>query len=119
MVDESRALEFIGVITDVQIDNSIDGLNAVVLHAASPTIAMDGAIRNAHYYDKSASDIVGSIVGNYPVTVGKIESTKGTYKFDTQYRETDFEYIMRLAAGSGMFAWYSGRDFNLGPAERR
>ena len=116
VVDESRALEFIGVITDVRIDNSIDGLNAVVLHAASPTIAMDGAIRNAHYYDKSASDIIGSIVGNYPVTVGKIESTKGTYKFDTQYRETDFEYVMRLAAGSGMFAWYSGRDFNLGPA---
>jgi type VI secretion system secreted protein VgrG len=116
VVDESRALEFIGVITDVQIDNSIDGLNAVVLHAASPTIAMDGAIRNAHYHDKSASDIVGSIVGAYPVTVGRIESTKGTYKFDTQYRETDFEYVMRLAAGSGMFAWYSGKDFNLGPA---
>jgi len=77
---------------------------------------MDGAIRNAHYYDKSASDIVGSIVGAYPVTAGKIESTRGTYKFDTQYRETDFAYIMRLAAGSGMFAWYSGRDFNLGPA---
>ena len=115
-VDGSRALEFIGVITDVQIDNSIDGLNTVLLYAASPTIAMDGAVRNAHYYDKSASDIVGSIVGNYPVTVGKIESTKGTFKFDTQYRETDFAYIMRLAAGSGMFAWYSGRDFNLGPA---
>jgi type VI secretion system secreted protein VgrG len=116
VVDGARSLEFIGVITDVQIDNSIDGLNAVLLHAASPTIAMDGAIRNAHYYDKSASDIVGSIVGNYPVTVGKIESTKGTYKFDTQYRETDYDYVMRLAAGSGMFAWYSGKDFNLGPA---
>ncbi len=116
VVAESRALEFIGVITDVQLDNSIDGLNTVVLYAASPTIAMDGAIRNAHYYDKTASDIVGSIVGNYPVTVGTIESTKGTYKFDTQYRETDFAYIMRLAAGSGMFAWYSGKDFNLGPA---
>ncbi len=117
VVDESRALEFIGVITDVQIDNSIDGLNAVVLHAASPTIAMDGAIRNAIYRDKSASDIVSAILGAYPVTVGKIESTKGTYKFDTQYRETDYEYIRRLAAGSGMFAWYSGRDFNLGPAK--
>jgi type VI secretion system secreted protein VgrG len=116
VVDASRALEFIGVITDVQIDNSIDGLNAVIIHAASPTVTMDGARRNAHYYDKSASDIIGSIVGNYPITVGSLESTKGTYKFDTQYRETDFDYIMRLAIGSGMFAWYSGRDFNLGPA---
>ena len=116
VVDGSRTLEFIGVITDVQIDNSIDGLNAVLIYAASPTITMDGAVRNAHYYDKSASDIIGSIVGGYPITVGRIESTKGTYKFDSQYRETDFDYCMRLAAGSGMFAWYSGKDFNLGPA---
>jgi len=116
VVDDSRALEFIGIITDVQIDNSIDGLNAVLIHAASPTITMDGARRNAHYYDKSASDIIGSILGNYPITVGSIESTKATYKFDTQYRETDFDYVMRLALGSGMFAWYSGRDFNVGPA---
>ncbi|MCU0639938.1 MAG: phage baseplate assembly protein V [Candidatus Krumholzibacteria bacterium] len=116
VVDPERALEFIGVVTDVQIENSIDGLNTVLLHAASPTIAMDGAARNAHYHDKSASDIVGALVGNYPITVGKIEATKGKYKFDTQYRESDFDYVMRLATGSGMFAWYSGRDFNMGPA---
>ncbi len=116
VVDPARALEFIGVITDVRIDNSIDGLNTVLIHAASPTVAMDGAVRNAHYYDKTASEIISSIVGKYPITVGAIESTKGTYKFDTQYRETDYDYVMRLAAGAGMFAWYSGRDFNLGPA---
>ena len=116
VVDESRALEFIGVITDIQLENSIDGLNMVRIHAASPTIAMDGAIKNAHYHEKSASDIVSGLVGNYQVTVGTIESTKGKYKFDTQYRESDFDYIMRLATGSGMFAWYSGRDFNMSPA---
>ncbi len=117
VVDGSRALEFIGVITDIHIDNSIDGLNTVLIHAASPTVSMDGAMRNAHYHDKSASDIVGSIVGNYPITIGNIESTKGTYKFDTQYRETDYDYVMRLAVGSGMFAWYSGKDFSMGPAK--
>jgi uncharacterized protein involved in type VI secretion and phage assembly len=119
VVDEARELEFIGVITDVQLENSIDGLNMVLLHAASPTIAMDGAAKNAHYYDKSVSDIIGAIVGNYPITVGKIESTKGKFKFDTQYRETDFDYVMRLAGGSGMFAYYTGRDFNLTPASSR
>ncbi len=116
VVDPSRALEFIGVITDVQLENSIDGLNTVLIHAASSTISMDGAAKNAHYYDKSASDIIGAIVGNYPITVGKIESTKDKFKFDTQYRESDFDYIMRLARGAGMFAYYTGRDFNLTPA---
>lgn len=116
LVDESRALEFIGVVTDVQFDNNIDGLNTVFLHASSPTITMDGAARNANYFDKTASDIIGAIAGNYPLTVGKIESTKGKSKFSTQYRESDFDYIMRLAHGAGMFAYYNGRDFNLTPA---
>ncbi|MCP4550273.1 MAG: hypothetical protein GY835_27755 [bacterium] len=116
VVAESRALEFIGVITDVQLENSIDGLNMVRIHAASPTIAMDGAVKNAHYHEKSASDIVSGLVGNYPITVGTIESTGGKYKFASQYRESDFDYVMRLATGSGMFAWYSGRDFNMAPA---
>ncbi len=116
IVDDSRALEFIGIVTDVQIDNSIDGLNTVFLRASSPTVTMDGAAKNAHYHEKSASDIIGAIVGNYPITLGKLEKTSAKFKFDTQYRESDFDYIMRLATGSGMFAYYTGRDFNLSPA---
>ncbi|MBN2183967.1 MAG: hypothetical protein JW746_01435 [Candidatus Krumholzibacteriota bacterium] len=116
IVDDSRALEFIGVITDVEFDNSIDGLNNVIIRAASPTVTMDGAAKNAHFHEKSASDIIGAIVGNYPITLGKLEKTSAKFKFDTQYRESDFDYIMRLASGSGMFAYYTGRDFNLAPA---
>ncbi len=113
IVAPGRELEFIGVITDVQLENSIDELNTVLLTAASPTISLDGVAKNAHYYDQSAGDIIGSIVNNYPITVGQIESTTGKFKFDTQYRETDYDYVMRLAAGAGLFAYYNGRDFNL------
>jgi len=113
VVDEERELEFIGMVTDVHLENSIDGLNTVILHAASPTISMDGAAKYAHFNDQSASDIIGSIVRNYPITVGTIESTSGKYKFDTQYRETDFDYIMGLSKAVGMFAYYNGKEFNL------
>jgi type VI secretion system secreted protein VgrG len=113
VIDEKLELEFIGVVTDVQLENSIDGLNVVLLHAASPTIAMDGVARNAHYYDVTVGDIVSSLVGKYPVTVGNIESTEGTLKFVTQYRETDYDYIMRLCGGTGKFAFYNGKEFNL------
>lgn len=113
MVTESRELEFIGFVTDVQLENSIDGVNTVLIHGACPTISMDGAAKNAHFYDKSVSDIVGAIARKYPITVGQIESSSGKYKFDTQYRETDYDYIMRLAKAAGMFAYYNGKDFNL------
>ncbi len=113
LVEEKSELEFIGVVTDVQLENSIDGLNVVLLQAASPTIAMDGIARDAHYYDTTVGDIVSSLVSKYPITVGNIESTGGNLKFNTQYRETDYDYIMRLAGSSGKFAYYNGKNFNL------
>lgn len=119
VVDSSRALEFIGIVTDIQFENVVEGTNVVIITAASPTITMDGPERNAHYFNQSASDIIGSIVDNYPVTKGDIESTSEKYRFDTQYRETDYDYIMRLAESVGMFAWYSGSDFNLTSANSK
>ncbi|MBD3179353.1 MAG: hypothetical protein GF417_06965, partial [Candidatus Latescibacteria bacterium] len=113
ILEENAELEFVGVVTDVQLENSIDGLNVVLLHAASPTIAMDGIARNAHYRDQSISDIISSLVSKYPLTVGTVESTDGTVGFITQYRETDYDYIMRLAGSSGKFAYYDGREFNF------
>lgn len=113
LVDAARELEFIGLVTEVSLDNSVDELNSVLVTAHSPTISLDGAKKNAHYFDQSAGDIIGSLVRNYPVTVGKMESTSGTFKFDTQYRETDYEYINRLANGQSKFAYYDGKEFRL------
>lgn len=116
LVDPARLLEFIGVVTEVSLDNSIDGLNTVLVTAHSPTVTLDGARQNALHHEQSASDIINAIVRNYPITVGTIESTKGSLKFSVQYRETDYQYIMRLASTSGMFAFYDGKEFSLAKA---
>jgi len=116
VVDPAKNLEFIGLVTEVSLDNSIDGLNTVLVAAHSPTITLDGAKQNALYHQQSASDIIDAIVRNYPITVGSIESTSGALKYSVQYRETDYQYIMRLASTSGMFAFYDGREFNLAKA---
>ncbi len=110
-VDAKRQLEFIGMVTAVDIINDINGINVFEVKAASPTISMDGAIVNSFHFDQSASDIIGAIVNSYPITVGKIDSTSGNYKFSVQYQETDYAYIMRLAADKGLFAFYDGKEF--------
>ncbi len=112
-VDASKELSFIGVVTEVSIDNSIDGLNKVVLTAHSPTISMDRAKQNAFFHDQTAGDMVGAILRNYPVTLGNVESTDSTLKFSVQYRETDYDYVMRLATGAGKFAFYDGTEFRV------
>ena len=111
VVDASRELEFIGLVTEVKLENSIDGLNAAVVVAKSPTITLDGGSQVACFVDQSASDIISAIVGNYPLTRGTIESTGSSIKYSVQYKETDWRYVKRLAQGSGLFAYYDGKEF--------
>lgn len=113
MVDAAREHGFIGVITQIDLDNSIDALNQTMVTAASPTVSMDGAEHNVFYRDQSASDIIGAILRKHPLTLGKIESSSGTLAFSVQYRETDYEYVMRLAASGGLFALYDGKEFRV------
>ena len=111
LVDASRQLEFIGLVTEVSLDHSIDGVNTFLIRAESPTITLDGSRRNMYYSNKSVSDIISGILQSYPITVGEVASTKGTFKFDAQYMETDYEYILRLAAAQSLFAYYTGKEF--------
>lgn len=106
-------LSFTGVVTRIDLENSINGINMVTIIGHSPTILIDGAKKNAFYRDQSATDIIGSIVGNYQITKGKSDSSPGTLKFSVQYRETDYQYIMRLATGAGLFAYYDGQEFRV------
>ncbi|HHI03259.1 MAG TPA: type VI secretion system tip protein VgrG [candidate division Zixibacteria bacterium] len=112
-VDASSALEFIGVVTEVRFENSVDEVNILVITAMSPTISMDGAKKNSFSFDQTASDIAGGILKDYPITLGTVDSTSETMRFSVQYRETDYEYVMRLAAGAGKFAFYDGKEFRF------
>jgi Rhs element Vgr protein len=112
-VDQSRALSFVGTVTNVDMDYSIHGLSFDTITVHSPTISMDGARQNAFYRDQSASDIIGAILRDYPITLGTVESTEGTLLFSVQHRETDYAYVMRLATGSGKFAFYDGQEFRV------
>jgi type VI secretion system secreted protein VgrG len=111
VVNESRALTFVGVVTKVAQSSSIDAINVTTIEAHSPTVSIDGARHNAFFRDQSRSDIIGAIVRNYPITVGTIDSSGDSLKFYVQHRETDYEFVMRLASGAGLFAHYDGQEF--------
>ncbi len=113
VVAVAREMGFVGVVTQVNLENSINGLNVGTIVAHSPTIAMDGARHNQFYYDQSASDIIGAVVRNHPLTVGTIDSTPGTHKSILQYRETDYDFVMRLAGENGLFGHYDGKEFRV------
>jgi len=112
-VDKSHKLEFIGIVTAVEIESGIGALNIATLTAHSPTISMDGSKKNAFFHEMSASDITGSIVRNYQMNVGTMETTSGNMEYCVQYRESDYNFVMRLATGGGLFAFYDGKEFRI------
>jgi uncharacterized protein involved in type VI secretion and phage assembly len=112
VVDSGRALEFVGVVTQVSLDNAVDGLNQATITAHAPSIVLDGARRNSLNHDRKASDIVKDILQQYPITLGSVDTTEKSLTYSVQYRETDYEYLMRLATSSGLFAFYDGQKFH-------
>jgi len=113
-IDDSRVLSFVGVVTKVDFINSIDGLNTIVLQAASPTILLDGARKDRFWEEQSDSDIVNAILRNYEITVGNVESTSGAHPYVVQHNQTDMEFLRARAAIAGLFAYYDGMKFHLG-----
>ncbi len=111
VIAASRSLTFVGVVTKIHQNNDIDAVNVTTIEAHSPTISMDGNKHNAFFRDQSGTDIIGSIVGNYAITAGTVESAGSSMKFCVQYRETDWDFIMRLASSAGLFAHYDGQEF--------
>ncbi len=111
------AMEFIGIVTGINHENTVDRINTIVIIAHSPTIAMDGSKRNKIFLDQSASDVIRSVVGNHSLTQGNFKSTPGSLPYCVQYRETDYQFIMRLAGANGLFAYYDGSRFNADEAK--
>ena len=117
VVEDARKLEFVGVVTQVNLENTVDGLNQVVFTAHSPTIALDGAPRYTINVDQMASDIINDILQQYEITVGKVTSTQKTIPYSVQYHESDYAYVMRLATSHGLFAFYDGQKFHAVKAD--
>ena len=117
VVDASKQLEFIGTITRIDFDNSVEELNSVVIVAHSPTIALDGATRNSFFYDMKASEIISSVLGKHSISSGTVETTPDLLKFAVQYGETDYDFIMRLASANSLYVYYDGRNLNVKKAD--
>ncbi|HOD65063.1 MAG TPA: phage baseplate assembly protein V [candidate division Zixibacteria bacterium] len=123
VVAGDRRLEFIGLITEVRFDHTIDGINSVLITAHSPTISMDLVPRTRVSPPGGAcGTIIGGILGEHPITQGRVQSSPVAsapaglnLEVDSgvQYFETDYRYLRRLASEHQMFAYYDGRAFHV------
>lgn len=119
LIPESFALRFVGVITEVRMENTIDSINQIFLGAHSPTYLLDAADKNAFYMDKGFKEISDLVLKNYS---GKIElgptniPASAKYKFCVQHKESDYRFLSRLAEREGLWIFYDGTKLSISSA---
>ena len=69
--------------------------------------------RTQSWQNKTASDIVKSVLSAAGVTVGSVDSSGGAFKFMQQDNETDWEFIWRLANRVGFEVKVDGTKVNF------
>jgi type VI secretion system secreted protein VgrG len=112
LVDPGLVLKFVGVVTETQMLNNLGELNQIFLVAKSPSYLMDTAAKNCLYSEKSLSEIGNFVLSQYAIDRGVMDVPSSIkYKFCVQYRETDYEFIKRLAEQEGIWAYYDGTKF--------
>lgn len=102
---------FLGVVTSVSvIRHGINGAD-FQLKAQSPTILTDGYPNTRSFSQKTLKQIVEEVLNPYPSNLLKKNinpKPNPTLDFITQYEESDYNFLMRLAERFGQWFYYDG-----------
>ncbi len=108
---------FKGIVTNVQFTNSLDNAGDIVFSGYSPTILLDNGEGNSSHLQSSLSQVVQGISGNVAGNALSVKANpvkKSSIPYITQYRESNFQFIRRLAAEYGEHFYYDGTALNFG-----
>ena len=112
--------QFNGLVTNVGILRH--GINAsdFVIRGFSPTILLDDGPNTRSFAEKTISQVVNMVLKPYPkndirTSVSPKPDTNIAYL--TQYNETNYNFLCRLAEFHGQWLYYDGTDFRFGELE--
>ncbi len=107
---------FKGTITSVSLVRQAGGAS-LVIQGRGPTIMPDGGPNTRSFTDKGLQEIVNEVLGPYKFPSGpKIspKNFKATIPYTVQYKESDFDFVNRLAGWYGEWFFYDGLDLYFG-----
>ncbi len=110
-------VSFKGIVTDIRFANHLSTLGDIVFSGYSPTILLEGGESNTSFLDANLTKVVKEISGNVAsndLSVKVNPTKKSNVPYITQYRESNFAFIRRLAAEYGEDFFYDGNDLYFG-----
>jgi type VI secretion system secreted protein VgrG len=108
---------FKGVITEVGMQHNQGLWGNIILKGYSPTFLMESGKHNDSYYKKSLDTVVKSITGKMSVHDMKLTIQPAytkTLDYTCQYKESNFQFINRLATEYGEWFFYNGEELFFG-----
>lgn len=108
---------FKGLITEVGMQQSQGLWGNIILKGFSPTYLLEGGENHASYYQKSLTSIVRDVTGKMAVHDMRINvkpANSKTLDYTCQYRESNFNFLNRLASDYGEWFFYNGEDLYFG-----
>ncbi|MBN8682915.1 MAG: hypothetical protein J0L99_09680 [Chitinophagales bacterium] len=107
---------FKGFITGVSLSKTQGGSNEVIYYGNSPSVMMDDGPHNQSFAEKNLDKIVKEITSKYNISAKSAASNTSGIPYVTQYRESSFRFISRLANQYGEWFFYDGQQLIFGKA---
>ena len=107
-------LSFKGIITSIHIDRTYTADSLIVYEGVSPTYLAEDCQGMKSFEEMSLADIANQLLSNYSLTPQVSPQYGGTIPYVVQYRETNYQFLQRLAALYGEWFYYDGKSVIFG-----
>ncbi len=113
-----KEIDFLGIITNVEVCHS-DGFDGkIVLSGHSKTILLEGGDHMQSWTDRSLKSIVNELCKEAGVEATVDPVYKAIIPYQSQYQESHFQYIQRLAKEYNEWLYYDGVFLMFGKPRR-
>ncbi|NID12115.1 type VI secretion system Vgr family protein [Fibrivirga algicola] len=115
---ESQSLLFKGIVTGVKLAKSPTAANVIHVSGVSPTLLLGANRTTRSFTQQSLRDIVSRITSSVNLSSKVSPSNNPTIPYVTQYEETNYHFLQRLAKSYGEWMYYDGQSFIFGKGGR-
>lgn len=113
---------FSGMLVEVGTRKHSKESTEVILRGRSPTFLLDGEVHCRSFSEKNLQQIVKEVLKAYPDNLLKAEikpRSSKTLPYVVQYKESDFQFLSRLAHHFGEWFLYDGNALRFGELPSR
>jgi uncharacterized protein involved in type VI secretion and phage assembly len=108
---------FKGIVTQITLHHKGSLANGFLLKGFSPTILLEDCLQRRIFQKQSLAQVVDNILSQYPANLLKRQIRpvyQGEVRYATQYDESNFGFLCRLAAQYGEWLYYDGCELRMG-----